>query len=193
MTKIQNLERIVEQDPMRGLLMGLPGAIEASERRGQQELVASESLPTDTRGDDAAFLALGFTFGEPDADDPIFRPATLPTGWKREASDHSMWSHIVDERGIRRASIFYKAAFYDRSAAMHLANVAGNLASDAMYADTLPTSASLRLDRLTPDEIAEFRAYLDRKREDVARSPDIYGKYAPNLAACDTALAAHVL
>ena len=47
-------------------------------------------------------------------------PATLPPGWSRQGSDHAMWAHLLDEHGRQRVGIFYKAAFYDRSAHMHL-------------------------------------------------------------------------
>lgn len=90
------------------------------EAAGQRQLVNSDRLPVNTRGTDAEFEAVGFTFGEPDKNDRLFRPATLPGGWRREGSDHAMWSYIVDELGRRRVAIFYKAAFYDRDAFMHL-------------------------------------------------------------------------
>lgn len=95
--------------------------IEGQERAGQAQLVHSDRLPTHLDdSDQAVFEALGFTFGEPDPSDSLFRPATLPEGWKREAADHAMWSYIVDELGRRRVAIFYKAAFYDRRAFMRL-------------------------------------------------------------------------
>lgn len=97
-----------------------PGAIQEQERAGQRELLQSTQLPTDCRGDLEKFLALGFTFGAPSPGDKLFCEATLPPGWKREGSDHDMWSYIVDEKGRRRVSVFYKAAFYDRSAFMGL-------------------------------------------------------------------------
>ena len=89
------------------------------EREGQAQLVTSDRLPTKC-GDHAPWLALGFTFGDPDSSDPLFMPATLPPGWERKATDHSMGSVIVDTLGRERVSIFYKAAFYDRTANMHL-------------------------------------------------------------------------
>lgn len=179
---VTNTQREVEEVPLIALVHAMAGGIEASERRGQQELVRSEVLPVDARGDDARFIALGFTFGAPVEGDEIFRAATLPTGWKREGSDHAMWSHIVDERGFKRVAIFYKAAFYDRSTHMHLANVGAEVASEALYSDKPVTAESLRLALLTPDELAEFRGGLDRMRENIARSPSIYGKYADQLA-----------
>ena len=45
----------------------------------------------------------------------------LPAGWKKQATDHSMWSKLLDESGAVVASIFYKAAFYDRIAEMNCA------------------------------------------------------------------------
>lgn len=92
--------------------------IEAMEAHGQTELVNSDRLPVDATGGDEPYLALGFTFGPPDPADPLFRYATLPPGWKRQPSDHPMWSYIVDECGHRRIAIFYKATFYDRRAFM---------------------------------------------------------------------------
>lgn len=91
-----------------------PGGIEAQEKAGQQMLVASSDLPKDMSPNREAFEAVGFKFGE-DVDE-LFVKCTLPAGWKREASDHSMWSYIVDEEGRKRVGVFYKAAFYDRRA-----------------------------------------------------------------------------
>jgi hypothetical protein len=98
----------------------LPGMIEASERRGQSELVNSTLLPFDMGGKRALFERMGFKFGEQAKGDPIFIHAELPTGWSKRSTDHAMWSEIVDERGVKRVGVFYKAAFYDRSANMSL-------------------------------------------------------------------------
>lgn len=102
------------------LFGGNPDAIQAQERAGQAQLINSDRLPTDRFGDADAWTALGFTFGEPDPADPMFCPATLPDGWRREGSDHDMWSYIVDGDGVQRVAVFYKAAFYDRSAHAYL-------------------------------------------------------------------------
>ena len=48
--------------------------------------------------------------------DPLFVSCVLPEGWSKVATGHSMWSNLVDNEGLIRASIFYKGAFYDRSA-----------------------------------------------------------------------------
>lgn len=117
------IENTGKRDPLLHLLGamsdGTSDYITGMEADGQRQLVNSDRLPVRSGGDDA-YLKLGFTFGDPDASDPLFRPATLPPGWKREGSDHSMWSYIVDEQGRKRVGIFYKAAFYDRDAFMRL-------------------------------------------------------------------------
>ena len=136
------------QDPAEQLLMlaiamgdgGSPsGYIEAQEAAGQRQLVNSDRLPTKVTSDggDEPFLALGFTFGPPDKGDDLFRPATLPPGWKRQATDHAMWSKLVDEHGRERVEIFYKAAFYDRHADMRLVTHYGYLSS-CLYSDQTP-------------------------------------------------------
>lgn len=107
--------------------------IGAQERAGQRQVVHSQSLPTTLHSPREEFEALGFSFDKPDPHDPLFAPATLPDGWTREGSDHAMWSYIVDQLGRRRASIFYKAAFYDRDAFMSLNTVYGYL-SECLHA-----------------------------------------------------------
>jgi hypothetical protein len=82
------------------------------ESAGQANLVNSTHLPKN--GDWNALSAMGIVRGA-DVDD-LFCEATLPHGWKKIATDHSMWSSLVDETGAEKASIFYKAAFYDRDA-----------------------------------------------------------------------------
>ena len=93
--------------------------IEAEEARGQRELVQQASqLPTEGSGR-PAWAKMGVIFGPEVADDPIWRHVVLPEGWKLRPTDHSMWSHLLDAKGAIRAKIFYKAAFYDRSCAIH--------------------------------------------------------------------------
>jgi hypothetical protein len=89
--------------------------IEQSEKHGQQELIRSEVLPRKINyGSREQFEAMGIIYGE-NADD-LFVYVTLPEGWSKQETDHSMWSNLVDDRGRERASIFYKAAFYDMDA-----------------------------------------------------------------------------
>ncbi|WP_433235335.1 hypothetical protein ACQPYK_25165 [Streptosporangium sp. CA-135522] len=103
---------------------GTEGAILRMEADGQRELVNSEVIPTEIMsGGEDDLTALGFHLGDQVEGDPLFRRVTLPDGWKREASDHSMWSYIIDGLGRRRVSVFYKAAFYDRRASLSINTV----------------------------------------------------------------------
>jgi len=116
-----SITNTTQQDPLLFLAMAMGGgttsAIEAQERQGQAELVRSQVLPADVRGKDI-LEAAGVVFGDAVPGDPLFVNATLPEGWKKVATDHDMWSKLVDADGVERASIFYKAAFYDRDAFM---------------------------------------------------------------------------
>jgi hypothetical protein len=89
-----------------------PGGIEAQEAQGQRQLVQSSTLPKDCPRADLE--AMGIVFGA-DADD-LFVTVTLPAGWSKAATGHSMWSDLLDAKGRARAAIFYKAAFYDQRA-----------------------------------------------------------------------------
>jgi hypothetical protein len=90
---------------------------EIQETQGQMELVNSTCLPVACDHNEKRVLQeAGVIFDEPLQDDPIFCNAILPAGWSKRATNHSMWSELVDETGRVRATIFYKAAFYDRSA-----------------------------------------------------------------------------
>lgn len=128
---IDNTTARMKNDPAEPLLFmaasmapgGSDEFIGAQEAAGQAQLVHSDRLPTDLHSPREDFEAQGFTFGDPDPSDPMFAPATLPEGWSRQGSDHDMWSYIVDDLGRRRASVFYKAAFYDRRADMSLDTV----------------------------------------------------------------------
>lgn len=106
----------VSGDYENAMIAATPGGIEAQEAQGQQDFVASETLPAECPREQLE--SLGFVFGE-NADD-IFTYVQFPKGWKKEATEHSMWSDLLDDKGQKRGSIFYKAAFYDRSAHMNL-------------------------------------------------------------------------
>lgn len=97
------------------LAASTPGGIEAQEARGQAEQVRTQRLPKDFNGQTRGqFEKAGFVFGK-DVDD-LFVSVAYPPGWTGKATEHSMWSKIVDEQGRERVSVLYKAAFYDRSA-----------------------------------------------------------------------------
>ena len=94
------------------------------EATGAQEFQRSEVLPRDgtTGKDEANWKALGFILGDNVPDDDLFRYAKMPPGWEKKVADPSDPRHMAlfDEKGRRRAFIFYKAAFYDRSANVYL-------------------------------------------------------------------------
>jgi|ERR1043166_1276896 hypothetical protein len=109
-------------DPDTGRWKGVPepDVIEEIEAAGQSAFVESTLLPIQLGIDTTQeqIEALGVVLGEPV--DELFRKAVLPTGWKKVALDHHMWSIVVDETGTERLSIFFKAAPYDRRAFMEL-------------------------------------------------------------------------
>lgn len=85
----------------------------AAEAQGQTAFVREAVLPSDGLKD--SVLPDGLVV-EGKHDD-LFVKVTLPEGWSKKASPgHSMWSYLLDGQGRQRAAIFYKAAFYDRSA-----------------------------------------------------------------------------
>lgn len=95
-----------------------PGGIEAQEKAGQIAELERQTLPVDLFPPRSDWESAGFVFHEPV--DDLFVSVTFPAGWTKCATDHSMWTDIIDAEGRKRGAIFYKAAFYDRSASAHL-------------------------------------------------------------------------
>lgn len=94
-------------------------AIERQEKRGQDSLVNSTVLPHKfNQCERWQFEKIGIVFGE--QVDDLFTNVTLPPGWKKQPTNHPMWSDLIDDQGRVRAGIFYKAAFYDRSAHIYI-------------------------------------------------------------------------
>lgn len=119
---MKNITNTAKDDVHNEWLLGRnPKAIEDQEKRGQKELLNSAQLPTEIEKEDKEVLKnLGVVFGEPLPNDPIFCDAKLPDGWKLQVTDHSMWTELLDADNKVIAHIFYKAAFYDRSAFMRI-------------------------------------------------------------------------
>lgn len=191
------------QDPVYRALMldgtsnpgGRPGMIEQQEQDGQRQLVNSDRLPVKINGrdvSDADFEALGFTFGDPDPGDPLFRPATLPPGWTRRGSDHAMWSHLLDQHGRQRVAIFYKAAWYDRDAFMSLETVWGYVRGHVEYGESL-----LVTDEWATREtvLAAMREHVTGQQEEAAEfrqfAADAGNRDAGNRARCAEHAAEH--
>jgi hypothetical protein len=59
-------------------------------------------------------------------DDPLFQTVELPTGFRIEPAEHPMYSYLMDPSGEKVATIFYKAAFYDRSAHIYFEKKEGS-------------------------------------------------------------------
>lgn len=95
-----------------------PGCIEAQEASGQQSFTVDQTLPKECPRE--MLEEIGFVFG--DDEDDIFVNVKFPEGWEKKPTEHSMWNDLLDEKGRKRGAIFYKAAFYDRSAHMYLVN-----------------------------------------------------------------------
>jgi hypothetical protein len=97
-----------------------PEGIERQEAAGQSAMAkAADRLPLEinyphglTHAQVSA--ALGIEFGK--TVDRVFIEATLPDGWKIVPTSHALWSDLVDDKGRKRAAIFFKAAFYDYNA-----------------------------------------------------------------------------
>ena len=105
---------------LEAMALGSSNAIEAQESQGQKSFVNSDTLPTRMSKSGREILeAAGVKFLGPVEDDDLFQYVELPLGWAKVRTDHSMWSNLV-ANGQKRASIFYKAAFYDRDAFLRL-------------------------------------------------------------------------
>jgi len=104
-----------------------PGGIEAQEAQGQTDFVCGDILPRIWDHEDiinaesekavairAGLQAAGFRLG--DVVDEVFIAGKLPSGWTKRKTDSSYYTEIVDAAARVRAFVFYKAAFYDRSA-----------------------------------------------------------------------------
>lgn len=98
---------------------GEKNVIEHMVSEGQQEAIRRVHVAKKVRPSKEAWEQLGFTFTDIEGDD-ILCNATLPKGWSIQATEHSMWNNIIDENGMIRGRMYYKAAFYDRHAHMYL-------------------------------------------------------------------------
>ena len=162
------------------VLEGQSNYIENMEAEGQRQLVDSDRIPVEGPAD--ALIELGFTLGDVDPADPLFRSCTLPEGWTRAATEHAMNSTINDERGVERIEVFYKAAFYDRKASFYPIVVGRYLANRAVYSDG-PVALPAVWSRFNEEERADFWARVSEMEERAARDPDIWGDCGERCAA----------
>ena len=101
-------------------------AIENQEKRGQRAVVTNKRLPKATNYCSGYHKHCDYDFTKNqyekmgikiiDEYDDLFWNVQLPDGWEIKATSHSMWNDLLDDKGRKRASFFYKAAFYDRDA-----------------------------------------------------------------------------
>ncbi len=100
------------------IMSGEENIIEHMEKEGQDEAIRRIQTAKRMQPAQEEWEKLGFTFEE--IGDSVLYKATLPEGWSMRATGHSMWNEFYDQNGYKRGSMFYKAAFYDRSAHMSL-------------------------------------------------------------------------
>jgi hypothetical protein len=106
------LAAFLRGDNLNGTIASSPNGIVEQEAQGQKNLIESKCLPIS--GDWDKLMSWGIVKGEPVDDQFVL--AELPQGWHLEATGSVYWTNLLDEHGTVRASIFYKAAFYDRKA-----------------------------------------------------------------------------
>lgn len=127
--RVVNTEREADENPAsvlaEAMLSGGSGHIEAMEARGAQQLVESDVLPAEgltvfqmpyQERFKGWHERCGIEVIGPVEGDDLFVEVRLPPGWRKDLTGHSMHTKLLDEKGRVRASIFYKAAFYDRRA-----------------------------------------------------------------------------
>jgi hypothetical protein len=104
------------------LIGGLEGAIDADRLAGQQAMVQSPTLPTQISvGGKAILEAAGVVFLGEVPGNRVLQRVSLPEGWQIVPTEHSILSHLVDEKGRKVGDIRYKNDFYDRSGMLSLA------------------------------------------------------------------------
>jgi hypothetical protein len=185
------IENTSERSPLAHLmgatLNGSEKYITGMERAGTEQFAQSEQIPQRLMHGLTEEMLVSLRFELlPPGDDKLFRPAKMPEGWTKRTSDHDMWAYIYDALGFRRLSVFYKAAFYDRSSHMSienrfhirqdfsdghyedgtikydvLAQVPGG-ESEALFAVTSEQKFPRPADNVSSEE---YRAHFDRKTE----------------------------
>lgn len=185
--------RGLREDPfsnfVEAVASGSDAFVTAQESRGQAALVNSQLLPAE--GDWAGLEALGFVKGEPVKGDELFVHATLPEGWVKERTEHSLWSVIKDERGVKRVSIGYKAAFYDRWAQISITNVGGDVATDLIYGDAEVAVPEIWAVLTDTEQVAtreRLRRYIAEQEDFISRYGDGDNRYGETLSRAKDAL-----
>jgi len=119
-------KRMRPQNPLASLTYGLDAqahpeegksladtAFDRSAKNQQTNMINSCEMPAKHNGKKYSLENLkdmGFEFGDLTQRGEMIE-AKLPPGWEKKATDHHMWSRIIDERGSERISIFVKYQF----------------------------------------------------------------------------------
>lgn len=90
-----------------------------NEKKDNVEIIDGVVMPREMHPSRKDWEDLGFTFNDIPGDN-VLCVATLPEGWSIKPTDQPMWSDVVDENGITRGDMFYRASTYDRDAHMKL-------------------------------------------------------------------------
>lgn len=121
-----SIQALAKGDMLNFVAASVPGGIEAQEAAGQQNIINHVQLPIavgkmkfnldnlDIEKSKAIWNKLGIKII--DEQDDLFFNVELPAGWKMQSCGGSYWTNLIDAKNRERVSIFYKAAFYDRSA-----------------------------------------------------------------------------
>lgn len=99
-------------------MIGGVSAIENQSRREQVKVRNSSKLPIKcnfTSSKDYYKILKRMGIKIINRDDDLFYNTEIPDGWHKESAG-GYWSYLIDDKGRKRASMFYKGAFYDRDA-----------------------------------------------------------------------------
>lgn len=116
------MNSINELSKISALIRGIKGEdniVEHMEAEGQECVIRNTMMAKRMWPSREDFEQLGFSFEDIPGDE-VLCYATLPQGWSMKKTDHSMWNDIIDQNGMIRGSMFYKASAYDRNAHMDL-------------------------------------------------------------------------
>jgi len=120
-----NREYIMGLHAMMSEMSGEVNVTEKQEAEEQRRVVRSKLLSRELdlgygcSADSRPLLELlGFVLG--DSGDPLFYQAQFPDSWRIVPTDHSMWTHVTF-KDLALFKMFYKGAFYDRSAFLRIA------------------------------------------------------------------------
>lgn len=108
-----NTGRVTRQEPFRG--RPDPSSVLLQEAVGTREMVTSDQLPAEMNQDE--LRRIGVEIVGPSKGDKMFIDVKLPPGWKKvPCREDSRTTHLIDDKGNRRAYMWYKAASCDRKA-----------------------------------------------------------------------------